>query len=183
MEARRGLADAGEDDEVTLRGLDDRREARVAETQAAVPRFWFDVPSVCDEAHGTCDGDGIAVPVIGFAADGFPIYGTCFNDNGTVRKAVPSYQLKMGGGAREDVSGYTTPVGGRGSVVSSNYDGQFRGDYEYVAGSGDLDECNGMVVNGQYGYFITDAYPWVLGCYSGTPDESFSMAMGPPPGR
>ena len=126
---------------------------------------------------------GVASPVIGFAADGFPIYGTCFNDNGTVRKAVPSYQLKMGGGAREDVSGYTTPVGGRGSVVSSNYDGQFRGDYEYVAGSGDLDECNGMVVNGQYGYFITDAYPWVLGCYSGTPDESFSMAMGPPPGR
>ena len=126
---------------------------------------------------------GVASPVIGFAADGFPIYGTCFDDNGTVRKAVPSYQLKMGGGAREDVSGYTTPVGGRGSVVSSNYDGQFRGDYEYVAGSGDLDECNGMVVNGQYGYFITDAYPWVLGCYSGTPDESFSMAMGPPPGR
>ena len=78
---------------------------------------------------------------------------------------------------------FATPVGGRGSVVSSNYDGQFRGDYEYVAGSGDLDECNGMVVNGQYGYFITDAYPWVLGCYSGTPDESFSMAMGPPPGR
>ena len=126
---------------------------------------------------------GVASPVIGFAADGFPIYGTCFDDNGTVRKAVPSYQLKMGGGAREDVSGYTTPVGGRGSVVSSNYDGQFRGDYEYVAGSGDLDECNGMAVNGQYGYFITDAYPWVLGCYSGTPDESFSMAMGPPPGR
>ena len=103
--------------------------------------------------------------------------------NSTVRKAVPGYQLKMGGGAREDVSGYTTPVGGRGSVVSSNYDGQFRGDYEYVAGSGDLDECNGTVVNGQYGYFITDACLWVLGCYSGTPDESFSMAMGPPPGR
>ena len=124
---------------------------------------------------------GIASPVIGFAADGFPIYGTCFDDNGTVRKAVPSYQLKDGGGTRAEVSGYTTPVGGRGSVASSNYDGQFRGDYEYVAGSGDLDECNGMMVNGQYGYFVTDAYPWVLGCYSGTPDGSFSM--GPPPPR
>jgi|TARA_B110000196_G_scaffold36230_1_gene27142 hypothetical protein len=123
---------------------------------------------------------GTASPVIGFAADGFPIYGTCFDDNGTVRKVLPSYQLKMGGGAREDVSGYTTPVGGRGSVASSNYDGQFRGDYEYVGGSGDLDGCNGMMVNGQYGYFVTDAYPWVLGCYSGTPDGSFSMAMGPP---
>jgi len=128
-----------------------------------------------------CDASGIASPVIGFAADGFPIYGSCFGDNGTVRKATSSYRFKEDGGARQEVGSYTTPVGGRGSIASDQYDGQFRGDYEYVAGAGDLDMCNGMTVNGQYGYYVTDAYPWVLGCYTGTPDDSFGLAMGPPP--
>ncbi|HMB93081.1 MAG TPA: YHYH protein, partial [Rhodothermales bacterium] len=35
-------------------------------------------------------------PVIGFAADGFPIFGSFFDDHGTVRKAESSYQLKTG---------------------------------------------------------------------------------------
>lgn len=43
-----------------------------------------------------CDASGIASPVIGFAADGFPIYGSCFNDNGTVRKATSSYVSIIG---------------------------------------------------------------------------------------
>ena len=29
-------------------------------------------------------------------------------------------------------------------------------------------------LNGQYGYYITDTYPWVLGCFKGTPDSSFN---------
>ncbi len=117
---------------------------------------------------------GSASPVVGFAADGFPIYGSCFDDSGTVRKATPSYRLKSG--TRQSVSGYSTPVAGQGVVASSNYDGQFRGDYEYVSGLGDLDECNGMTVNGQYGYYITDSYPWVVNCFKGTVDSSFSMS-------
>ena len=47
-------------------------------------------------------------------------------------------------------------------------------DYEYVANSGDLDECNGMTVNGQYGYYVTESYPWVIACFSGTPASSFN---------
>ena len=125
-----------------------------------------------------------ASPVIGFAADGFPVYGSCISDNGSIRNTQSSYQLKDGGGPRQTVSGYTTPTGGTGSIASSNYDGQFRGDWEYVAGSGDLDECNGMTVDGQYGYYITDSFPWVLACYSGTPDASFNPTpTGPPPGQ
>ncbi len=116
---------------------------------------------------------GEASPVIGFAADGFPIYGSCFLDSSTsqVRKATSSYRLKTG--ARVDVGSYTAPVVG-GNVVSSNYDGQFRGDWEYSAGLGDLDECNGMTVNGQYGYYVTDAFPWVINCFKGSVDTSFS---------
>ena len=125
-----------------------------------------------------CETTATASPVIGFAADGLPIYGSCFDDNGTMRKAASSYRLKEDGGQRQAVASYTTPAGGQGDVASDNYDGQFRGDYAYVASTGDLDECNGMVANGQYGYYITDAYPWVMACYTGTPDNSFSL--GPP---
>lgn len=123
-----------------------------------------------------CEASGVASPVIGFAADGFPIYGPCFDDNGTVRKAEPSYVLKSG--SRQSVSGYTTPVAGQGVVASANYDGQFTGDWEFSQGSGDLDECNGMEVDGQYGYYLTDSYPWVLRCYKSTPNSSFSKTGG-----
>ena len=114
-----------------------------------------------------------ASPVLGFAADGFPVFGSCINENGAIRNVKSSYQLKDDGGPRQAVTGYTTPSAGTGNIASSNYDGQFRGDYEYVAGSGDLDECNGMTVDGQYGYYISDSFPWVLNCFSGTPDPSF----------
>ncbi|WP_171041140.1 YHYH protein [Pseudoalteromonas aurantia] len=122
----------------------------------------------------TCGSRSSAV--IGFAADGYPIYGSCFKDSNTgiIRKATSSYVLKNNGGARQAVSGYTTPVGGTGAVASSNYDGQFRGDWEYQANQGDLDECNGMTVDGQYGYYITDTFPWVLGCFKGNLDTSFT---------
>ena len=46
-------------------------------------------------------------------------------------------------------------------------------DYEYQEGSGDLDECNGRVTNGRYGYYVTSSYPWVMKCFKGTPDSSF----------
>lgn len=116
-------------------------------------------------------------PVIGFAADGFPVFGSYFYDsaNGSVRKALSGYSLKSGTrGTRSD----TNPGG--------EYDGTYNQDYEFT-GSGDLDECNGMTVDGQYGYYVTDSYPWVLKCLSGTPDESFIAGggtgpTGPPPG-
>jgi len=100
-------------------------------------------------------------PVIGFAADGFPIHGSYFDDNGAIRKAQSSYQLKAG--ARPTGAG---DPGGQ-------YDGAFRDDYEYLNGSGDLDECNGMTVDGEYGYYVTDSYPHILACFKGTVDESF----------
>ncbi|MEM1347417.1 MAG: YHYH protein [Myxococcota bacterium] len=102
-------------------------------------------------------------PVIGFAADGFPIYGSFFKDDtGTVRKATSGYTLKEG--MRD---------GGPGGA----FDGTYVDDYEFTGG-GDLDECNGMTVDGQYGYYVTDTYPWVLKCFKGVLDPSFSKGMG-----
>lgn len=121
-------------------------------------------------------------PVIGFAADGFPIFGSFINDGGQVRAVTSSYQLIDG----NRPNGSDSPGG--------EYDGTFVDDYEFIAGSGDLDECNGMMWNGAYGYYVTDSYPWVLACYQGTPNSSFDKAggtggeetgggeMGPPPG-
>ena len=101
-------------------------------------------------------------PVIGFAADGFPIYGTWFPDptTGVVRKAISGYTLKAG----MRPSSASDPGG--------SYDGTYVDDWEFTA-AGDLDACNGMTVDGQYGYYVTDAYPWVMGCLSGTPNASF----------
>lgn len=105
-------------------------------------------------------------PVVGFAADGFPIYGSYFDDAGIVRKAESSYRLKAG-----------SRPGGAGDP-GGTYDGTYRDDYEYVEGLGDLDECNGMTVDGVYGYYIIDTFPYMLGCFRGLPNDSFRKTGG-----
>jgi len=101
-------------------------------------------------------------PVIGFAADGFPIHGSYFYDTAskTIRQAVSGYTL------REGTRNSTTGPGGA-------YNGWYIDDYEFT-NAGDLDACNGMTIDGHYGYYVTDSYPWVLGCLSGTPHVSFN---------
>lgn len=114
------------------------------------PKALFDFNSVVES------------PVVGFAADGFPLFGSYFKDsNGTVRKASSSYRLKSG----SRPSGSGNPGG--------TYDGTYRDDYEFVQGLGDLDACNGITLNGVYGYYITDEYPYMTNCFKGTPDTSF----------
>jgi len=113
------------------------------------------------------DTGSVESAVIGFAADGFPIFGPYFNDNGTIRKATSSYTLKVGTRAAVMHNGTNYNPGG-------TYDGTYIDDWEYLAGSGDLDECNGMTLNGVYGYYITETYPYVIGCFKGTVDTSFS---------
>lgn len=83
---------------------------------------------------------------IGWAADGFEIHYA--GDN-----ARPSWQLKSG----------TRP-----SAPGGRYDGTYNEDFEYVRGSGNLDQCNGGMVDGQYVYFATDAYPYFPRCLYGT---------------
>ncbi|MEM7254944.1 MAG: YHYH protein [Pseudomonadota bacterium] len=97
--------------------------------------------------------------VLGFAADGFPIFAGFIRDNGVSRPVRSSYRLKRG----------NRPNGPGGP-----HDGTFRDDYEFIAGLGDLDECNGMTRDGYYGYYATDAFPYVMACFRGTPDPSFA---------
>jgi hypothetical protein len=93
--------------------------------------------------------------LVGYAADGFPVY---------VTEARASYRLREG----------TRPTAPGGT-----FDGTFEQDYEYVAGLGDLDECNGRegatpdYPNGTYYYVITTGYPYIPRQLRGTPDDSF----------
>ena len=104
---------------------------------------------------------------VGFAADGFPIYGLYIEENGEVREVQSSYQLIQGNRPEIDLGGSSA------QHSEQPYDGTFRQDYEYVEGSGDLDECNGMFKDGSYGYYVTEGFPYIVGCFKGTPDASF----------
>ena len=51
--------------------------------------------------------------------------------------------------------------------------------HEYVEGSGDLDRCNGRVgPDGEYRYYATDSFPYLLGCYVAEPNSNRSGGGG-----
>lgn len=107
--------------------------------------------------------------LIGWAADGFPIYGpwgvTDPKDAASpVKKMRSSYRVKMG----------SRPNGPGGK-----HDGSFVADWEFVAGTGDLDDCHGTIgatpefPNGIYHYHVTDEFPFIPRQFRGTPHRSF----------
>jgi hypothetical protein len=118
-------------------------------------------------------------PLLGFAYDGFPIYGAYSYKNtdgtGAITRMKSSYQL------RNMTERNTSPTGASvsaGAPINTTYPlGYFREDYEYVASteSDKLDEHNGRFCitpeypNGIYAYFCTvdaqhnSAYPYVVG--------------------
>ena len=120
-------------------------------------------------------------PLIGYAYDGFPIYGAYAyqNTNGT----GPVVRMKSSYHLRNITVRTTSPTGAAvsaGPPVSSTYPlGYFREDYEYIATSSVtpdyLDEHNGRFCitpeypQGTYAYFATvdslwnSAYPYVVG--------------------
>ena len=116
-------------------------------------------------------------PLVGWAADGFPIYAVYGYENGNkansaITTMISSYRLKTG-----ERPGGEEPDG--------KYDGTFVRDYEYVPGKGTLDECNGRTTvtpeypDGTYAYFLTKEFPFVPRCFKGTPSQDF--AKGRPP--
>ncbi len=99
--------------------------------------------------------------LVGFALDGFPMY---YSKSAAYK---PSFQVKQSERTGEDCN-YNRP----GVSISEDYngttpDGTFVSDWEYVAGLGDLDECNGIEIDGQYVYMITDEYPRISRCLKG----------------
>ena len=118
------------------------------------------------EGFVNLQGKGTAMTLIGWAADGFPIYARYgYSDPDDASSAIKvmqgSYALK------------STPDTNRPST--SLYPmGTFSQDYAYSEGSGDLDECNGRTgvtpefPEGTYHYYATDSYPFLQRCVKGT---------------
>ncbi len=111
-------------------------------------------------------------PVIGFAPDGYPIYGHYFYDVtlGGLRKAQSSWQTYPQ--ERETPQGSTIIA----PSINTHTRGIFVEDWYYAPNSGDLDECNGMVdAYGNYGYYYTESYPYGPICVIGQPHRSFTL--------
>ena len=75
----------------------------------------------------------------------------------------PTHVTQLAGGPGQGSSSPNTPI----SM------GAFTQDYEYIEGSGDLDQCNGRVgvtpvfPDGIYYYMVTDTFPFFSRCLKG----------------
>ncbi|MFK5856551.1 MAG: YHYH protein [Bacteroidota bacterium] len=126
--------------------------------------------------------DNIGVPtnamtLIGYAADGFPIYykyaySTATDNASAVIEMTSSYQLKSGDRPGD---GDTAPC--------DTYNGVYGNDYEYVSGLGTLDEANGRTgvtpeyPTGTYYYIVTDDFPSIPRYFRGTPSQDFKIGQ------
>ena len=107
-------------------------------------------------------------PIIGFAFDGFPVYGAFAYANidgtGGIKRMQSSYK-KRNITTRTTLPNGTT-AGSAGPNVSANFPlGYYVEDFEFIAGSGDLDIHNGR-------FCITPDYPQGMYCYFATLDAN-----------
>ncbi|WP_299157846.1 YHYH protein [uncultured Tenacibaculum sp.] len=120
-------------------------------------------------------------PIIGYAADGFPIYYKYLYTDANTTATNPSVSTFA--------SGYSLKSGNRPgdgiSAPNGSYDGTYIEDYEYTGA--DLDECGGRFgvtpeyPNGTYYYVLTDNWPYIPRCFKGKyVDNSFQISPGCP---
>lgn len=111
-------------------------------------------------------GNSSTMTLIAWAADGFPIYARYgYSDaddaSSDLKTITGSYQL-------------VSPVSASRPSTDDYPQGTFKQDWQYVEGSGDLDECNGRVgvtpefPEGIYHYYATDSYPYFQRCVKGS---------------
>lgn len=120
-------------------------------------------------------------PIVGYAADGFPIYYKYLftnetDANGGISAFQSSYSLKIGDRPGD---GETAPNG--------SYDGNYVEDYEYISSLSALDECGGRFAitpeypNGTYYYVLTENWPYIPRCLMGEHvDNSFRLGQNCP---
>ena len=119
--------------------------------------------------------------LVGWASDGFPVYAryayTDANDATSAIKVItPSWKLKSVADSGRPTN-ITQLAGGPGQGNSNPNRpipmGAFTQDFEYVEGSGDLDQCNGRFgvtpefPEGIYYYMVTDEFPFFSRCLKG----------------
>jgi len=116
---------------------------------------------------------------VGWASDGFPIlYRFGPDKDGNVKEMLPSFQLKSG---LRPGDGISAPCG--------PYSGKYTNDFGYIAGKGDLDECNGIEASVtlttaqgeetfEYYYVVTQDFPQISRCMKGNFNDSFISSAG-----
>ena len=88
-------------------------------------------------------------PIIGYAFDGFPIYGpygysNASNSNSAIKLIVSGYALRSISNRTTLSSGTVLSSSYYGPPINSTYPlGSFLEDYTYSSSNGDLDACNG----------------------------------------
>jgi len=119
-------------------------------------------------------------PIIGYAFDGFPIYGAYAfaNTNGTggITRMKTSYRLRNISARTSLPDGTVLNTNQYGPAINAFYPlGYYIEDFEYVSQFGDLDEHNGRFCitpeypSGTYAYFVTidsllqGEYPYTVG--------------------
>ena len=118
-------------------------------------------------------------PLLGYAFDGYPIYGAYGyadpNTVGPVKRMQSSYRLRAISTRDTLPDGTVLPVYEQGPRLDSIPIGSYIQDFEYVQGLGDLDEHNGRLCftpeypQGTYAYFTTlgadlvPVFPYVIG--------------------
>jgi hypothetical protein len=115
--------------------------------------------------------EGTDIAHIGYASDGFPLY---YSKQGSY---TPSFQLSESARAGSSCSYRDANV----EIAGTSPDGTYGEDWEYIQDLGNLDACNGAYVNGEYGYFITEDFPYGPRCMNGDYSQSGGQ-MGPPSG-
>jgi hypothetical protein len=136
-------------------------------------------------------------PIIGYAFDGFPVYGAYSyagtDGNGKITRMRSSYRMRSITDRSTLPDGTALTSGNYGPAISTQYLlGYYIEDFEFIQGSGDLDEHNGRFCvtpeypNGTYAYFVTldetgtAAYPYTLGLtyYGSVPAGNTGPASG-----
>ena len=110
---------------------------------------------------------------VGFAADGHLIY--ISTTNAYTASYRLSASLRTGNNCNVSLGGRQGP----NTVVEGTIpDGTYTSDWGYLAGSGDLDECNGTFIEDQYLYLITNEFPYISRCLKGEFNESLPSDFG-----
>ncbi|PQJ72420.1 sulfatase-like hydrolase/transferase [Polaribacter butkevichii] len=134
----------------------------------------FEYVEELDPGISTLDSPPTEVLQVGWASDGFPIlYRFGPDKEGNIKEMFPSYQLKSG---LRPGDGLSAPCG--------PYSGKYTNDFGYVAGKGDLDECNGIEASVtlttaqgeetfEYYYVVTQDFPQISRCMKGNFNDSF----------
>lgn len=118
--------------------------------------------SLVEKPWTSADPDATkASPILGWALDGFPIYGSreCVDAGCSQTRTVKSGYEKTGDPTKNAWQAYTWK--------------EHPGDDAY------LDACNGKVgADGKYRYHATETFPYILGCFRGTANGAGMQGQG-----